>query len=133
MQVNTYHIKKIVVIRVVSSPSYFIPFSCISLLIHSCHSSQTTFENLKQSHCTNIIYHSTILIKNFEKWLWNSSLFANIAACWAIFLFKSNSFKAVFKFLNHMFRTATMQKRFSKMIIFWEHLFVVTFCWSSRY
>ena len=133
MQVNTYHMKKVIVIRVVSSPSYFIPFSCISLLIHSCHSSQTTFENSKQSHCTNIICHSTILIKNFEEWLWNSSLFANIAACWTIFYLNLTPSKQFLNFLITSSEQPTMQKSFSKMIIFWEHLFVVTFCWSSRY
>ena len=39
----------------------------IPLLIYSCHSSQTIFEILRQGQYTIIIYHSTIVIKNFEK------------------------------------------------------------------
>ena len=58
--------KKIVVIKVVSSPSIFHSLFLV-FLIYSRHFSQTIFETLRQGHCTIIIYLSTILIKNFEK------------------------------------------------------------------
>ena len=67
MQVKREHVKKVVVIRVISFPFIFFPLFGIPPLIYSCHSSQTIFETLRQGHCTIIVYHSAIVIKNFEK------------------------------------------------------------------
>ena len=114
--------KKIVVIREVSSPLHILfPLFRIPLLIYYCHSSHTIFETLSQGHCTIIICHSTIVIKHFEKWLWNSSLLGKVAGYRTIMSLKWIPSQVFFKFFDHKCRKATAQ------YISWTAIWILNF------
>ena len=121
----------ILVGRGVSSPLYILlSLFDIPLLIYFYHSYQAISEFLRQGQYSIIIYHSTIVIKNFEKWLWSSSLLGKVVGFRTIISLKFNSFTGI---LGHKCRTATVQKSFFKTLIFLENPWVATCYCSSTY
>ena len=126
------HMKKIVVGKGVSFPLYVLfRLFGIPLLIYSCQSSQAIYETLRQRHHTIIISHSTIVIKNFEKWLWKSLLFGKLAGCRTIISLTKLFHGYHFEFLNHKCRTATAQKSFLENAYFLRTSFGGKFCYCT--
>ena len=89
------------------------------------------------THYTIIIYHSTIVLKNFGKWLWSIPLFGKVAGSGNVNSLKGNSSTGIS--LNFLVTTVeqlydsrtTVEDAFFKTLIIFRTYFGGKFCYCS--